>query len=197
LAERDPPNKTTEGAGWESGPLGRLSREELRRLYKLAYGLALSITKSKQRAEVTTQIAFERLLTTRQWDGRATIELHVIGIVKSLLSIEHASKKEKHDEEAHEGFHQEVVGHATPSTEQSMLEHDADDSRQRGAKDELVALRERVVKHPLAPRVLDKRIEGMTKAADIAAALDVSVDDVYRANDVLHRALQALRGKKE
>jgi DNA-directed RNA polymerase specialized sigma24 family protein len=155
--------------------------------------IALAITRSKPRSDELVQTTFERLLTTRSWDGMKPIEVHVIGIVRSLISNQHKSKTSKRSAEAHEGFHREVIGTDSPSPEDKTLEDAADAKRQSDASTELEELSTRVSAHPLAQRVLQRRIEGLSKAADIAHALGVSVDEVYRANDVLRRNLRALR----
>jgi DNA-directed RNA polymerase specialized sigma24 family protein len=174
-------------------PLAALSKAQWAELFELAYSVALAITKSKPRSDDLVQTTFERLLTTRSWDGMKPIEVHVIGIVKSLISNQHKSKTSKRSAEAHEGFHREVIGTDSPSPEDKTIEYAADAKRQSDASTELEELSTRVSAHPLAQRVLQRRIEGLSKAADIAHALGVSVDEVYRANDVLRRNLRALR----
>jgi DNA-directed RNA polymerase specialized sigma24 family protein len=132
-------------------------------------------------------------MTTRRWDGKKPIEAHVVGIVKSVLSNQYKSKKAERSAEAHDGFHRELVGQHSPSPEDRTLENAADEERQERAASELDALAAKVAGHPLAPRALQKRVEGLRKPADIARALGVSAGEVYRANDVLRRNLRALR----
>ncbi len=175
--------------------LAAATKEQMRALVELAQSVALAITKSKARADNVVQTTFERLLTTRRWDGKKPLEAHVVGIVKSLVSHEHTSMKSTRLSEAHEGFHRENVGHHSPSAEDKALRASADEQKQSGAARELDELAGAIAEHPLAPRVLQKRREGLTKAADIAQALSVNVQEVYRANDVLRRSLHAMRRK--
>jgi DNA-directed RNA polymerase specialized sigma24 family protein len=168
----------------------------MRVLFELAYSVARAITKSDSQADNIVQTTFELLLTTRRWDGKKPLEAHVVGIVKSLISHAYAKEKSTRPARAHEGFHYENVGHHSPSPEDKTLDASADEQKQSRATRELEELGAKVAKHPLAPSVLEKRRQGLTKAADIAQALGVNVEDVYRANDVLRRNLQAMRRKR-
>lgn len=176
--------------------LAGISKAQMRALFELAYSVAMAITKSKERSDVIVQSAFERLLTTSRWDGKKPIDLHVAGIVKSVASHQYASEKSTRKAESHDGFHREVVGTSHPSTEDAILEIAEDDERQENASRELDELAAACADHPLAPRVLQVRIETGGKASDIARALGVSSDDVYRANDVLRRNLRAIRKRR-
>jgi DNA-directed RNA polymerase specialized sigma24 family protein len=173
--------------------LATVSRAKMRELFDLAYSVAMAITKSKARSDDIVQTTFERLMTTRRWDGKKPIEAHVVGIVKSLVSNQHQGSKSERKAEAHDGFHREVVGQNSPSPEERTIEKAMDEARQTSAAGELEQLAAKVAAHPLAPRVLQKRADGLSKPADIARALGVSVDDVYRANDVLRRNLRSIR----
>jgi DNA-directed RNA polymerase specialized sigma24 family protein len=186
---RPPPNR---GAAPE---LAAVTKDQMRALVELAQSVARAITKSDSQADNIVQTTFELLLTTRRWDSKKPLEAHVVGIVRSLISHAYAKEKSTRPAQAHEGFHYENVGHHSPSPEDKTLDASADEQKQSRATRELDELAARVAKHPLAPRVLQKRVEGLTKAADIAHALDVNVEEVYRANDVLRRNLRAMRRK--
>jgi len=173
--------------------LASLTKDQMRALFELAQSVARAITKSDSQSDNIVQTTFELLLTTRRWDGKKPLEAHVVGIVKSLISHAYAKEKSTRPARAHEGFHYENVGHHSPSPEDKTLDASADEQKQSRATRELDELGAKVAKHPLAPRVLEKRRQGLTKAADIAQALGANVDEVYRANDVLRRNLQALR----
>jgi DNA-directed RNA polymerase specialized sigma24 family protein len=176
--------------------LAGISKAQMRALFELAYSVAMAITKSKERSDVIVQTAFERLLTTSRWDGKKPIDVHVAGIVKSVASNLYKSEKSTRKVEAHDGFHREVVGTSHPSTEDAIIESAEDDERQESVTSELDELAAACAGHPLAPRVLQVRIETGGKASDIARALGVSSDDVYRANDVLRRNLRAIRKRR-
>jgi hypothetical protein len=106
------------------------------------------------------------------------------------------SKKPARSAEAHDGFHRELAGTEKPSPEAAILEHAAQQRRDVSAESELAELAANVAGHPLAGRVLEQRRAGVKKAGDVARALDVRVEDVYRANDVLRRNLRAIRKRK-
>jgi DNA-directed RNA polymerase specialized sigma24 family protein len=175
--------------------LAAVTKDQIRALVELAQSVARAITKSDSQSDNIVQTTFELLLTTRRWDGKKPLEAHVVGIVKSLISHAYAKEKSTRPAQAHEGFHYENVGHHSPSPEDKTLDASADEQKQSRATRELDELAAAIAKHPLAPRVLEKRRDGLTKAADIAQALGVNVEEVYRANDVLRRNLQAMRRK--
>ena len=175
--------------------LAAVTKDQMRALVELAQSVARAITKSDSQADNIVQTTFELLLTTRRWDSKKPLEAHVVGIVRSLISHAYAKEKSTRPAQAHEGFHYENVGHHSPSPEDKTLDASADEQKQSRATRELDELAATVAKHPLAPRVLQKRVEGLTKAADIARALDVNAKEVYRANDVLRRNLRAMRRK--
>jgi DNA-directed RNA polymerase specialized sigma24 family protein len=179
--------------GGTAPELASVTKEQMRALVELAQSVARAITKSDSQADNIVQTTFELLLTTRRWDSKKPLEAHVVGIVKSLISHAYAKEKSTRPAQAHEGFHYENVGHHSPSPEDKTLDASADERKQSRAARELDELATTVAKHPLAPRVLQKRMEGVTKAADIAQALSVNVAEVYRANDVLRRNLKAMR----
>src|SRR5579864_4102143 len=133
--------------------LAGISKTRMRELFELAYSVAMAITKSKDRADVVVQMSFERLLTTSRWDGKKPIDVHVAGIVKSVASNQYKSQKSARKAEAHDGFHREVVGTRSASTEDVMLEGAQDNARQDSASSELDELAAKCADHPLAPRV--------------------------------------------
>jgi RNA polymerase sigma factor (sigma-70 family) len=186
--------------GFASVPeLASLSREQVRELFVLVTAVARKIAKSAGGADELVQQTFEKLMTTRRWDGQKPLEAHVIGVMKSLVSNQRRSEKRRDDGKprrrdlAHEDFQREVSGEHTASPEERTLEHAEQESRDEEAEQELDELVASVAAHPLAPRVLQCRIDGLRKPREIAAKLGVSVDAVYRANDVLRRHLHALR----
>ena len=176
--------------------LAELSPAKMRELFELAYAVALALTKSRPLSDELVQTTFERLMTTRRWDGIRPIEVHVAGIVKSLLSNRRNSEKSERKEIAHERFHYEVVGQRIASPEDRTIENATEEERLRTAARELDELAAKVAGHPVAARVLKERAAGPNKPADIARAIGVPVDEVYRANDVLRRNLRAMRKRQ-
>jgi DNA-directed RNA polymerase specialized sigma24 family protein len=193
----EPSNNPGEVRPKHSNPeLAGISKAQMRKLFELAYAVAMATTKSKERSDVIVQTAFERLLTTSRWDGKKPIDIHLAGIVKSVASHQYASEKSTRKAESHDGFHREVVGTNHPSTEDAILESAEDDEKQENASSELDELAATCADHPLAPHVLQIRIKTAAKASEIARALGVSSAEVYRANDVLRRNLRAIRKRK-
>ncbi|MDP9001198.1 MAG: hypothetical protein M3O46_13940 [Myxococcota bacterium] len=194
----EPSDRRGEARPERSNPeLAGISKAQMRALFELAYSVAMAITRLKERADVVVQMSFERLLTTSRWDGKKPIDIHIAGIVKSVTSNHYKSEKSTQKAKAHDGFHREVVGTHSASTEDLVLEVEEDNERQETASNELEKLAAECADHPLAPRVLQARIEKVGKASDIARALGVSRDEVYRANEVLKRNLRAIRTRKE
>lgn len=187
-----------------SRPCGRVfmddaspSKKETRDAYAAAMALALARTRSKQRAEDFVQEAFKRLLTTRPWDrNRGPFERHVLGIVASLISNEYRGAATRNEAVAQQAFHDEVVGHHTTSAEEQVLEQADDKERQAGATREIEQLRASVAGDQVACDVLQWRGEGLHKAADIANALGVDIDQVYRSNELLRDRLKKIREAK-
>ena len=177
--------------------LARISREQMRELYELAHFTAMRITHSKSRSDDITQTVFERLMTTRRWDQKKPIEAHVVWIVKSLVSHERSAEKSERKGLAHDGFQREVAGLREPSAEERAIDGGEEEGRRRAVERELEELAESVAGHPLASAVLRQRIEGARKAGEIAGALGVAVDEVYRANELLTRHLRAIRRKTD
>jgi DNA-directed RNA polymerase specialized sigma24 family protein len=170
------------------------SKEELRDAYEAAMGLAMAITRSKQRAEEVVQDAFERLLTTRRWDrSKGPLDAHMLGAVRSLLSNAQRSAVPRKEATAHAAFHDQVAGRRTESYEHQTLEHAEAAERQESAATEVERLMAMAAEDPVALGVLRSRAEGLRKAGDIAAKLGVPVEQVYRANEFLKLQLKKIR----
>ena|SRR5581483_10166998 len=93
------------------------TREEWQRARVAALSFAISRTKSRQKAADVVHDAYEKTRTTRPWDaGRVSYEVHLVGVVRSLLSNERQSAASGHEEAAAEGFY-DVVGRRTESFE--------------------------------------------------------------------------------
>ncbi len=170
------------------------SIEETLRAYAAATRLAIAITRSEARARDVVQDAFERWLTTRPWDAdRVAFEEHMMGVVRSLLNNEHRSVARRREGSAHEAFYGNDAGRRTQSPEDAALQLAETNRADARAASQLERLTGSVAHQPLASAVLRCRTEGMHKAADIAAALEVRVEAVYRANEVLRAHLAKIR----
>lgn len=158
--------------------LAGVSRDELRRLYELAWAFAFRLTRSRTAADDLTQHAFELLLTTRRWkpDGATDLRRHVLGIVKSDLHHQRTSRARALEAEAESDVAHER-GLSVPSPEQAHLAQ-AGPSR---AERKLERLRTRLADQPLALARLALMEEGLTKPAEIALRLAVDAKQVYRA----------------
>lgn len=155
----------------------------------------LGITRSKPRAEELVQNAFEATLRTRPWSrATRTFAQHMVGVVWSLASHEHTSKKPAKDARAHAGFHNEEIGYAAASPEDKTLDRAEQETRQTDAERELDQLEAGLGDQPVARDVLRcRRQHGLVKAADIAQELGIEPGLVYRANELLRDRLRALR----
>ena len=166
------------------------SKEEVRDAVDAAMAVALAITRSKQRAEDIVQDAFERALTTRQWDrSKGPFDRYMAGVVRSLLNIAFHSAAPEREAKAHEGFYDEVAGRRTESAEVKVLEYAEGEERDARAVEDVERLRASVEGHPVAQAVLRCREQGIDKAAHIARELKVPVEQVYRANELLKEHL--------
>ena len=166
------------------------SKEEVRDAVDAAMAVALAITQSRQRAEDVVQDAFERALTTRHWDrSKGPFDRYMAGVVRSLLNIAFHSAGPEREAKAHEGFYDEVAGRWTESAEVKTLEYAEAEERDARAVEDLERLRASVAEHPVAPEVLKCRERGIDKAAQIARELEVPVQKVYRANELLKEHL--------
>lgn len=149
--------------------LAGLSRQDLLRAFEAAAALVVAITRSKDRVDAVVQTAFERLATVWPWDpSTGSLVGHVLGVVRDLLDAE--------------------IG-ADPD------DHGDPQGRAARAARELDELRARVAGHPLAPRVLRCRAEGIERSPDIARSLDVTAEQVYAANKLLRYHLSEMRDR--
>jgi DNA-directed RNA polymerase specialized sigma24 family protein len=170
------------------------SDQEKRSAYRAAVQLADSITHSSDRARDVVQEAFLRTLSTRPWRADdVTFEDHMLGIVRSLLNIEHRSAARRNASLAADGFHREVVGYRTESAEADHLEHEHWARRDADAASLYEKLAAAIAHHPVAPEVLRCVLDGNHKAADVAERLGVPVEKVYRANEVIKDNLRRIR----
>jgi DNA-directed RNA polymerase specialized sigma24 family protein len=178
--------------------LAAVTPKELQALFESLYRVALALTRSRARAEEVVENAFERLLTTRRWNpGKAPLAKHLAYIVKSLVMHEESSTRPERDQAAAEGFYRETETERAESSEQKNLLYAESASRQAEAARELEELRASVAHQPLVSEVLRKREEGLERAADVAQALGVPVERVYRANEVLREHLKRIRQSRK
>lgn len=170
------------------------SREELREARLAAVTYVQSLRYSRQKALDVVQDAFEKAMTTRRWDAdRVSFKDQVIGVVRSLLSHERDAATDRNEREAARGFHDEVVGRRAKSMEEDIVEREEWGERDDDFEGLYERLAARVASHELAPEVLRCRRGGVERPADIAEALGVTVDRVYRANETLKIHLLRIR----
>ncbi len=173
-----------------------LSKKDIREAHRAAMVVALALTRNRSRAEDVVQDAFERVMTTRPWDpAKGSLERHLAGIVRSLVNIAHHAAAPRLEAEAQETLYDEV-GRTTGSAEEKMLDAAEVAARDAHAEGELARLGAGVANHAVASGVLRCRAEGMEKSAEIARALDVPIDQVYRANELLSERLRKMREAK-
>jgi DNA-directed RNA polymerase specialized sigma24 family protein len=166
---------------------------ELLEVFEAARAVALRKTKSRVEADVLVSDVFIKLTTTRRWDPqKAPLLPYFLLVVESEFLNRVTSAAPEREDLAHEGFHREVRPDHSPSPEDSILEHAAQQGRRDESRAELDALKARIAKHPLMPRVLECRDEGMTPA-ETARFLKVSDREVYSAIKLLKRHLARIR----
>jgi DNA-directed RNA polymerase specialized sigma24 family protein len=166
---------------------------ELRRVLKAARAVALRKTKSLPEAKVLVSDVFIKLTTTRRWDPqKAPLLPYFLLVLESEFMNRVTSAAPEHENTAREGFYREVRPDHSPSPEDAILEHAERQERRDHSRVELEALRARIEKHPLMPRVLECRGQGMTPA-EIARFLKVSEREVYGAIKLLKHHLTRIR----
>ncbi len=172
-----------------------LSREEFRALYAKVTRAALALTKSEARADQLVSEAFERIRTSRNYPREQGVPLavFVVQVMKSILSHERKSKASARRNEAHDGYHREVVGFDIPSPEDAFVEHADLQSREAHYAGEYERLAARVAGNERYAAVLRCMLEGIEKAGDIAARLGVPVTQVYDAKEGLKHHLGKMR----
>jgi DNA-directed RNA polymerase specialized sigma24 family protein len=193
--ESDAPPEPQDPEAKSTGPasLAAISKDEFRAIWRSATQVALRFTKSKLRADELMSDVYEKLVTKRLWSGKEPLEEHLIGIMKSLLYIQRRSKKGEREVEAQKGFQREVRPEVVASVEEAAIETGDAAEREADATRELEELQRRAAKHPVMSGVLRCKAAGTHKAADIAVALNVPVQQVYRAIELLKDHMQRMR----
>jgi DNA-directed RNA polymerase specialized sigma24 family protein len=154
----------------------------------LTFGL--SVTKSSARADDLRQEAFARLMTTRPWrrEQQPSFVKHMLLVASSVLKHEGKAQARRAHHEADAGAEYKRDRGDTASPEEDMLEHAESLRRKDRAASVLAELRRRLADYPLELRVIehiaqaqDRDDEEPEKPAEIAQALGVRVEEVYRA----------------
>jgi len=176
------------------------TRDEVRAAYEAAMGVAVAVTRSKQRAVDYVQAAFESFLSgARPWvRSKGPFDKHMMGAVRSIISNARVARREERDSKAHATF-QENVGNEAASAEERNLRQAEDEERDAGVVDELGALEASLGDNEDARAVLQCRraSEEPLKAAEIAQRTGIPVGRVYRANELIREHLQKLRARRE
>jgi len=174
--------------------LSSVPDKDLREILDDATEYAFKKTKSLPEADVLVSDVFHKLTTTRRWDPTKTKSLrkYVLFVVKSEFLNRMTSAEPEREELAHEGFHREFRPDHSPSAEDGILERAHHGERHAESRTELDELEVRIAKHPLMPRVLECKSEGM-KPGEIARSLGVPERDVYAALKLLKYHLTKIR----
>lgn len=166
---------------------------ELCQVLEVAQAAAFRKTKSRAEANVLVSDVFIKLTTTRRWNPQKSPLLpYFLLVLESEFLNRVTSAAPERENTAHEGFHREVLPDHSPSAEDRILEHAEREARRDESRAELDALKARIAKHPLMPRVLECRDEGMTPA-ETARFLKVSDREVYGAIKLLKHHLTRIR----
>jgi DNA-directed RNA polymerase specialized sigma24 family protein len=173
--------------------LASVPDRELREILRAARAYALTKTKSRVGADMLVSDVLMKLMTTRRWDPtRAPLQKYFLFVIKSEFSNQITSAAPERENSAHEGFHREVRPDHSPSAEDGILDHGEQKERHDQSRIELDALKARIARHPLMPRVLECRGEGMTPG-ETARLLQVPERDVYAAIKLLKHHLSRIR----
>ncbi len=181
----------------------KLTEDKRRELRELVLLVAYRATRSTSAAADLTQEAFLRLDTTRPWDpSRPTsLEQHMIGIVRSLVSHQRASDTTRREFELQAGTEMAYLSDAGRSTEALWLERAERDGLEARATKRLAALRVRVAAFELDLRILDLMAEDVTKRAELALGTGRSLDEVKTALARIRRHMRSIlaaeRGEDE
>ena len=162
--------------------LRQRTKEQQRELYELVLTAAHRATKSREKAREITQEAFVRVMTTRPWDAskEPSLERHMLGIVKSVLSHERTSKRSDYESRAaDEGAL--LSGGATESAETSGLGRAEREEQKAIAARRTGALRTKLVGHDLELTICDLVAEDVTKPADLVRHTGRTLGEVNSA----------------
>jgi DNA-directed RNA polymerase specialized sigma24 family protein len=171
--------------------------------------LGLRVTDSLARAEDIRQEAYLRLITTRRWDrDRHSFLKHMLLVATSILKHGDKARARRTHYEAEAGAeYKRERGVTTPSPEHDMLEHAENERSRDFAVRALAELRRKLAGFPVELRLVDHaeqleaRDEELEKPAELAKAMGVRVEEVYRALARIRRYKEsvyaAVRGSSE
>jgi hypothetical protein len=167
---------------------GERSKEEKRKLFEFVLAMAYRITKSRTHADEIAQETFLRMLTTRPWDEskQPSIERHLAGIVKSLISHDRASKRSDYESEA-AANDAALSGNAATSTEERSLERARREDEGAVAARRVAAMRIKLVGRDLELEICD------LVADDVPMKPAILVERTGRSLDEVNRALERIR----
>jgi hypothetical protein len=137
------------------------------------------------KAPRTGKKTFVLLYTTRRWNpqGETPLPRHLLGIVKSTLHNDRASRAPAREADAGTDFERDR-GDTVASPEDASLERGDAEERQARAAQVLAELRSRLAGHDVALARLDLMAQGIDKPADQAESAGVSVKKIYRAKEM-------------
>jgi DNA-directed RNA polymerase specialized sigma24 family protein len=193
--EGDPSTEPPPSTGPMEMPpeLASVPDPELGEIMRVARTYAFKKTKSNAGAQVLVSDAFMKLVTTRRWDPtKAPLLTYFLFVIKSEFRNQITSAARDRENSAHEGFHREVRPDHSPSAEDDILDYGEQKERDDHSRTELDALKARIARHTLMPRVLECRLGGMTPG-ETARFLQVPERDVYAAIKLLKHHLTRIR----
>ena len=170
----------------------KLTLDERRELYDAVFVVALRLTRCPTMADDLTQEAFLRLDTTRPWDprGRTSLEQHMFGILKSVLSHERASDAARKERERKTEIDRLALSDAGHSTEVLSLDRARREKEQSLATRRVAALRASLAAFDLDLRIVALMSEGVTKRAHLVERTRGSLDDVKTALARIRRNME-------
>jgi DNA-directed RNA polymerase specialized sigma24 family protein len=169
--------------------------ERIREIYERVLLVARRLSGSASAADDLTHQAFLLLDTTRKWDPTkcATLERHMFGIVRSLLSAERGSARPAIEAQA--GLELAARSEAGRSAETMALDREDRQDEQALAARRVATLRAKLAGHDLELSICDllaEEAEEKVKAAQMAARLGRPLGEVYEALSRIRRYMDAI-----
>jgi len=162
-------------------------------LQETALDFAQKITRSREAAEELTQEALLRLMTTRPWNplGKTSLERHVCGIVRSLLSAERTSKRSKNERLAM--TEHALLAEGGDSAEAMSLDRAERERKEAVAAQRVAKLRTKLKGYVLELLILDlMQNEGIRKPAELATRTGKPVAEVNDARERIRRYMKSI-----
>ncbi|HEX3771983.1 MAG TPA: hypothetical protein VHV30_14000 [Polyangiaceae bacterium] len=184
-----------------------MSKEDWRVLRVEVLVVARQVIRPRERAEAMTQEAFARLFERRRFDEASVegfeafskeqklkaLELHVLGIVRSLASGENESASRRRGYEKRAGQEEAALrGTSEASPESVMLENEERTREAADASRHYERLRAQLTGDKFELRVCDALSEDVTKPSELAKHLGCTPQEIYVALRRIRRLMRTI-----